>query len=277
MAGKWAVLLGASGGIGSAIARRLAADGMNLCLVYRDRKQQEEIFLEQAEALRKQGVTVWLHNRNALQADDRKTILDELNDRGAKVFLLVHAVSRGNLKLLAPPLAQHADSGSDSRKLFAIPEGNREFFMTSEDLRLTAEAMAYSLWDWAQDILQRQLWETDSRIIGLTSEGTSRVWPYYAAVSTAKAALESLCRSMAVELGPYGIRTNIVQSGVVDTPSLRMIPGNEQMMDMARARNPLGRLTQPEDVAGLVSLLCRREAAWVNGALIRVDGGEGLR
>jgi len=99
----------------------------------------------------------------------------------------------------------------------------------------------------------------------------------YAAVAAAKVALESVSRSIAVEMAHLGIRSNIVQAGVTDTPSLRMIPGSEQLLNNARERNPQGRLTQAEDVANVVYLLSTEEASWITGTVIKVDGGESLR
>jgi enoyl-[acyl-carrier protein] reductase I len=235
------------------------------------------------EKLRQSGATILTYNTNALDAESRRAVLDGLTAAmgGGKLKAMVHAVARGNLKLLAPYKERErspaeTETEKAAQTLFRYPEGNREFFLSSEDFRLTIEAMATSLWDWAQDILQRNLWAADSRIIGLTSEGAHKAWPYYAAVSVAKSALEALCRSMALELGPHGIRTNIIQSGVADTLSLQMIPGSEAMKSVAAAKNPLGRMTRPEDVAGVIYLLCRDEAAWINGSIIRVDGGEAI-
>jgi NAD(P)-dependent dehydrogenase (short-subunit alcohol dehydrogenase family) len=108
----------------------------------------------------------------------------------------------------------------------------------------------------------------------LTSEGNEVAFPSYAAVSAAKGALEAVCRSIAVELAPYGVRANVVQPGVTDTPALAKIPANRRMKAAARLRNPFGRLTRPADVASVICLLCTDEAGWVNGAVIRVDGGE---
>ena len=65
-----------------------------------------------------------------------------------------------------------------------------------------------------------------------------------------------------------------MQPGVTETPALRLIPGNAHLKAEARSKNPYGRLTVPEDVANMVYLMALPEAAWVNGALIRVDGGE---
>ena len=66
----------------------------------------------------------------------------------------------------------------------------------------------------------------------------------------------------------------MIQPGVTDTPSLRLIPGSDHLKQGALLRNPFHRLTRPEDVANVIYLLCRDEAAWINGAVIRVDGGE---
>jgi NAD(P)-dependent dehydrogenase (short-subunit alcohol dehydrogenase family) len=98
--------------------------------------------------------------------------------------------------------------------------------------------------------------------------------PSYGMVSAAKAALEAFVRQLAIELGPRGITVNAVRAGVTDTPALRKIPGHQRMMEKARALNPGGRLTRPEDVAGLVGLLLEAEAGWVSGSVIAVDGGE---
>ena len=110
--------------------------------------------------------------------------------------------------------------------------------------------------------------------MALTSEGSARVWPGYGPVSAAKATLEAVVRSIAAEFTPFGIRCNLLQPGVTDTPALRVIPGAEAMMSRARNRNPLNRLTRPEDVADVVALLSMDEAAWINGTCVRVDGGE---
>ena len=82
---------------------------------------------------------------------------------------------------------------------------------------------------------------------------------------------------MAVEFAPFGIKTNIIQAGITPTTSLKMIPGSEKLIEIGNSRNPLGRITQPEDVAKMVYLLSTDDAFWVNGALIHVDGGEHCR
>jgi NAD(P)-dependent dehydrogenase (short-subunit alcohol dehydrogenase family) len=110
----------------------------------------------------------------------------------------------------------------------------------------------------------------------MTSSGSHMVWPGYGPVSAAKAVLEATCRQLAVELGPRGITTNAILAGVTDTPALRKIPGAELLIEKALARNPSGRLTTPDDVANALVLLIQPGAAWINGNVLRVDGGEDI-
>ena len=112
--------------------------------------------------------------------------------------------------------------------------------------------------------------------LALTSEGNKKAWRNYGAVSAAKSSLESISRSIALELGPLGLRSNIIQAGVTNTPSLNMIPGSKILKTNALLKNPLNRMTTPEDVANAVYLLCLPEANWINGAIIPVDGGESI-
>ena len=82
------------------------------------------------------------------------------------------------------------------------------------------------------------------------------------------------CCSIAVEMAPHGIRCNIIQAGVTETPALAAIPGSHHLKAQAQGRNPFGRLTKPRDVANMIYLLSLDDASWVNGEVIRVDGGE---
>jgi enoyl-[acyl-carrier protein] reductase III len=149
--------------------------------------------------------------------------------------------------------------------------------LSVEDIQYTTYAMSTSLLDWSRELLTAGLFQTDGRIVGLTSEGAHKHWDGYAAVSIAKSSLESLSTYMAVELGRFGLKTNLIQAGITETPSLNKIPGSEKLVQIAKERNPLGRITQTKDVADVIYLLCTDEAAWINGSVIHVDGGEHCR
>ncbi|MCU0411176.1 MAG: SDR family oxidoreductase, partial [Bacteroidetes bacterium] len=129
---------------------------------------------------------------------------------------------------------------------------------------------------WTQGLVSRHLMKRGGRIFSMTSSGGHTAIPAYGAVSAAKAALESHTRQLALELGTHGITVNSLMPGVTDTPALRKIPGNIGMLDIARQKNPAGRLTTPEDVAKLIVLLSQDGAAWVSGNVIGVDGGEDI-
>ncbi len=169
----------------------------------------------------------------------------------------MHSIAKGNLKPMY---------GNESDEV-----------LKTQDFTLTIEAMATSAYDWTQSLMQNELFAEDARVVAFTSEGSSKPWPGYGAVSAAKAALEAMVRSMALEFAPIGIKVNCVQAGVVDTRSFRMIPNHEHLKKQALKRNPNQRLTQPSYVADVVYLLTRDEAKWITGTVIKVDGGESLR
>jgi len=136
--------------------------------------------------------------------------------------------------------------------------------------------MGHSLVYWVQECLRAGLLERGARIFAMTSSGGTRAIPSYGPVSAAKAILEAHIRQLALELAPAGITANAILAGVTDTPALRMIPGHEKLMEIARLRNPHHRLTQPEDVARTIAVLCHPATYWLTGNTLRVDGGESI-
>ena len=111
------------------------------------------------------------------------------------------------------------------------------------------------------------------RIVAMSSLGAYRAIPNYGFVGASKAALESLVRSLAQELGPRGIRVNTVNAGVVDTDALGYFPNREALLAEYAARTPAGPVLTPADVANAIYLLCLPEAAMINGTTLFVDGG----
>lgn len=113
------------------------------------------------------------------------------------------------------------------------------------------------------------------RIIAISSIGSFRVLPNYVGPGVAKATLETLTRYLAVELAPRGISVNTVSGGVIETDALDAFPNQADML-AAGKRAPAGRLGQPDDIAAVVTLLCRPEAKWICGQTIVADGGFSL-
>lgn len=302
--GGWGLILGGSSGIGLATAKKLATMGLNLIIVHRDRKGAMAKIEQHFEEIRSHGVQLEALNLNALQAEGRQKVIGRIREvAGEKsIRVLLHSIALGNLKLVAPEtpdtsheeslsaLAQELDvpvaklkntidslyeQGHGSLEHVATPHGyDSNNLIGEEDLQQTIFNMGTSLLSWVQDLHKEQLFAEDTRVFGLTSEGNEVAWKGYGAVSAAKCALESIIRTIATEFAPYGVRANIIQPGITDTPALRLIPGSEGMKASAARRNPFKRLTTPEDVAGLIGILSLDEGKWVNGSLIRVDGGE---
>ena len=252
----WALILGGSSGLGLATAKKLAEHGMNICIVHRNPRAQQETIEHEFDSIRKTGVQFKAFNADAFRVEKRNVILSELKEilgEEGRVRSLVHSVAKGNLK---PMLSDDQPT------------------LNTDDFNLTINAMAISLYDWTQAIFRAKLFADDARIISFTSEGNTKAWKNYAAVSAAKVTLEAITRNIALEFAPFGIRANCIQAGVTDTASLRMIPGSEQLKEHSLQRNPFKRLTTPEDVANAVYLLSKDEARWINGCVIPVDGGE---
>ncbi len=255
----WALILGASSGFGGACAVELAKRGMNIFAVHLDRQATMPAVEKIVRDVRHTGSKIILYNINAADAIKRAETLDDIKERFASepsstVRVLLHSLAFGTLKPFIPT--------------------RKEEGITQAQMEMTLDVMAHSLVYWTQELLARGLMKHGGRIFCLTSSGSHSVLPSYGAVSAAKAAIESHVRQLAMELGPYGITVNSILAGVTDTPALRKIPGAMHMLQIARAKNPQGRATTPEDVARAIALLSQEEANFVSGNVIGVDGGE---
>jgi enoyl-[acyl-carrier protein] reductase I len=252
----YALVLGGSQGLGYASALKLAQKGWNLIIIHRDRRNDLPVIETKFKVIQDCGVDLKSFNLDATNSEKRLFFIKQLPEvLGAtgKIKLLLHSIAKGNLKAM---------TGDAS--------------LNQVDLQITTNAMAYSFYEWSKAILEAGYFAKQSRLLAFTSEGNQRVWKHYAAVSVAKTSLETLMKYMAVEFAEFGITANCIQSGVVETQSFRMIPGHEQLKAASVNRNPFHRLTQPNDVANVVYLLSKDEANWINGTVVKVDGGESL-
>lgn len=255
----WTVILGGSSGLGLASAKKLASEGMNICIIHRSSRAEMEQINKEFDFFKNEYIKYFTLNKDILNPIIQQDIILELKKAlgsEGKIKCLLHSIAKGNLKPM---------SGTENESL------------STDDFAITLHAMATSFYDWTKLIFNENLLAEDARILAFTSEGSSKPINNYGAVSAAKAALEAISRNIALEFAPFGLRSNCIQAGVTDTRSLQMIPGSEEIKEHTKKRNPFKRLTTPEDVANVVSLLCADEAAWVNGCIIPVDGGEHLQ
>jgi enoyl-[acyl-carrier protein] reductase III len=233
-------ITGGSRGIGRAIALRFAAAGAkHLAIGYMRNDRAAE---ETADELRSVGSKVTLVRGNITS----KRVLDEVAALG-QLDVLVHNAATGVIRPALETDDKHWDwtMNANARALLQLA-------------RVAAPQM-----------------QPGASIVAISSLGAQRVLENYILVGTSKAALESLVRYLAVELAPRGIRVNAVSGGVVETGALDHFPNREEMLK-AGAANPVGRLVEPDDIAGAVAFLCSPDAGMVCGQTLIVDGGFSL-
>ncbi len=252
---QWIFILGGSSGFGMAIAEKFSKNNFNIIIVHRDRRSKIHDIEEKINKLRANNIKVLSINTNAVTKEGRikvfEKILSEFTNND-KIKLFVHSIADGNIGKISDYDAQ-----------------------TLENIFLhTINSMAISFVVYSRELIARKLFAENARIIGLTSEGGTGYMSSYSMVGAAKSVLENLCRSMAVEFSELKITTNLISPGVTKTNALNVLPDHKKLVEKAKKRNPFGELTSPGDVANVVWLLAQNEARWINGEIIRVDGGE---
>ena len=256
----WAIILGGSGGFGFATAKYLASKGMNIFIVHRDSRSSLENVKRMFDELSNEKIKFDSLNINACDPSNFNTILKAIkknikDNEFAKVF--IHSISDGNINDI-------------------FDNENNENQLSVDDFQHTINTMGLNFLEWSKLLVFNKVLVKSSRIIGITSEGSDFVLPYYAAVASAKATLESLCKYMAVKFAPLQITVNLIKAGITETKALAKFPNYDELISNAKRRNPSGRLTQPDDIAKAIYLLSLDESSWITGEIIRVDGGEQL-
>ena len=242
LAGKIALVTGAARGIGRAIALKLAAAGCDVAANYYNSHDEAEGLCAEIRALGRRAVAI---KASVAMPDSVDELFVELQRHFDRLDIVVSNAASGVLR--------------------------------------PATEMALKHWRWCMDtnalalnfLAQRAvpLMPQGGRIVAISSLGAVRAMPGYGFIGASKAALESLVRTLAQELGPRGIRVNAVSAGVVDTDALQYFPNREDLLASFAQRTPAGPTLTPEDVAGAVYLLCLPEAGMVNGHTLFVDGG----
>ncbi|MBW1791019.1 MAG: enoyl-[acyl-carrier-protein] reductase FabL [Deltaproteobacteria bacterium] len=246
MEGKIALVTGSSRGIGRAVAVRFAENGINLVVNYvRHRRNAEET----AEEIEKQGVKCLVVKANVAKDEDVINMFSQIRETFGRLDILVSNAASGVLKPVMELSSRHWNWAMDINARALLP--------------LTQQAVP--------------LMSGGGRILAVSSLGAVRAVENYTAVGASKAALESLVRHLAVELGAKGITVNTISAGAVDTEALKKFPNRKQILDTALARTPVGRLTTPEDVADVALYLCSKQAQMIHGQTIVVDGGYSIR
>lgn len=241
--GKRALVTGSSRGIGKAIALRLADAGVDVAInFFRQRGPAEEV----AHEIEARGVRALLVKGNVADEAHVNRMFEEVKAQWGGMEILVSNAASGVLKPVSHLTLHHFHWTMDINAAALLP------------------------------LVQRFIWlpsEGQKSVVAVSSLGAMRAIPNYAAVGASKAALESLVRHLAAELGPCGVRVNAVSAGTVDTDALKHFPNREQLLEETARRTPAGRLVTPLDVANTVLFLCTDLAAMIQGQTLIVDGG----
>ena len=249
----WAVILGASSGIGAECANALAQKGINIYGVYLRKKKSD---IEKIENnLKKYNVKTIYKKANASNEVSRKKIVQELSEiKNIRIKFFIHSIAFGTLKKMI----------------------DKENQLMKKNIEMTLDVMCNNFIYWTQDLFEKSLFNKGSHIISMTSAGGRKNWKNYGAVSMAKSAIESATRQLSIELAKHEIAVNSIQAGVTDTSALRKIPGSDLMIANAKKNNPHNRLTQTSDIGDFLAILTHYESSWLTGNIIRLDGGEDI-
>jgi len=242
LAGRVALITGAARGIGRAVALKLAAAGCDVIANYYNSHEEAEAVCAEIRNMSRRAVAIKASVGLPESVDE---LFAELKKHFDRVDILVSNAASG---VLRPTME-----------------------MTLKHWRWCMETNAFALTLLAQRAVP--MMPSGGRIVALSSLGALRAMPHYGFIGASKAALESLVRSLAQELGPRGIRVNAVSAGVVDTDALQHFPNREALLASFAQRTPAGPVLTPQDVAGAVYLLCLPEADMINGHTLFVDGG----
>jgi enoyl-[acyl-carrier protein] reductase III len=242
----FALVTGGSRGIGRAIALRLARDGYDVALNYRrDEAAAEEVGGE----IRALGGRAVLLKADLGDAAQVQAMLGTLAAATTRVDAFVANAAATAFKPLLEVKPHHIE------KTYAITIGA---FL--QIVQAVAPHMGVG-----------------GRIVTISGMDTHRFVAGHGILASAKAALEALTRYLAVELGPRGITVNAVNPGYVETDSVALYLGGEKgrrdFLDEIEGSTPLRALGTPDEVANLVAWLCSREADWMQGQVLYLDGG----
>jgi 3-oxoacyl-[acyl-carrier protein] reductase len=234
--GRTALVTGASKGIGRAIAQELASAGATVVVGYRSGK-------EEAEALAAEI------GGRAVQAD--------VSTAEEAVRLVEEA---GDLDVLVN------NAGLTRDGLIAR--------MSDDDWRTVLETNLSSVFYTCRAVSRPMMRKRAGAIVNISSVVGLHGNPGQTNYSASKAGIIGFTKALARELGSRGVRANVVAPGYVRTQLTDVLP--EELQGAMLANTPLGRLGDPEDVAGAVRFLCSDEAAFITGEVLLVDGGLGM-
>jgi 3-oxoacyl-[acyl-carrier protein] reductase len=243
LSGKVAIVTGGSRGIGAAIATRLAADGATVAVNYTSHQAEANDVVQKIMQAGGKGVAI---QADVSKTEDVRQLFKEVAERFEGLDMLINNAGATHIRPM--PMADATDETYDGT--FAV--NTKGTFLC---LREAAKRM-----------------RSGGRIVNLSSTGVFSAHPGYAIYSAAKSAVEVFTRVLCKELKGRNITVNCVAPGATATE--QWLKGkSEELLQTIANLSPLNRLGTPEDIAGLVAFLVSPQGEWVNGQVIRVNGG----
>jgi 3-oxoacyl-[acyl-carrier protein] reductase len=243
LTGKVAVVSGASKGIGAGIAEELAKDGAAVIVNYSSSPEGAQAVVKKIKAAGGKAKAV---QADLSQPGEAKKLIDAAVAEFGKLDILVNNAGVYSFVPLEKIDEQHYD---------------RIFSLNVKGLLFATQAAV------------RVFGENGGTVINISSVASLNAVPTASVYSATKAAVDSLTRTLAAELGPKGIRVNSVLPGPVDTEGTQAIAEFEQLRDTFVPQTPLRRIGTPHDIATAVSFLASEDSGWITGQVIPVSGG----
>lgn len=238
---KWVLVTGASKGIGKSIAMRLAKDGFSIFVHYNSNRESAELILKQIQDAGGDGQIV------GFNVSDSAQIEQEL-DKIFKDF-------DGQLYGLVNNAGIHVDTMTG--------------LMSDHDFDKVIQTNLYGPFYLMRYAIKKMMRKRDGVIVNMASLAGQVGNPGQINYAASKAGLIAMTKTLAMEIAKRNVRVNAVSPGLIETSMVSEIQGLEQMVQ----RIPMQRMGQPEEVAGVVSFLLSKDATYITGHTISVNGG----
>jgi len=243
--GKVAVVTGSGSGIGQAIAERLAHEGADCVIDYRDHVEQAQATADKIHAAGGKAIMV---RADVTSIPDCNTLINTAWQELGSCDVLVNNAG--------------VEKGAD---FWDVTEADFDFVMNVnlKGAFFLTQAFVRKLRDAKRP----------GRIINISSVHEDMVFPHFSTYCASKGAMRMLMRDLCVELGPLGITVNNIAPGAINTPINTSLLADKPKLDALLANIPLGRLGKPEEVAGVAAFLASDDGAYVTGSTYFLDGG----
>jgi len=255
MKNKTLVISGATKGIGKAIAFDFASKGANIAFTYNSNKEIAEELVKELEST--YNVKARCYPLNILEPNEYKELFKNIDEDFDKIdYFISNAIISGRSVV-----------GGFAPFMRLKPKGLNNIY--------TATVLAFVVG--AQEAAKRMQKSAGGNIISLSSTGNLVYTPNYSGHGNSKAAVETMVKYAAAELGEFGIRVNAVSGGPIDTDALKKFPNYEEVKSEVVKRSALSRMGEAQDLVGACAFLCSDTASWLTGQTIIVDGGTSFK